>query len=276
MDHLKPKKRSALRLMLGRAYYRWKRHLYWHWNGKAYARTTKTGNLQYLHAQHQTPLDRQLVGVKQRLNENKKQNLAIASKALDGILLEPGQIFSYWRLIGKPTARKGYLPGLVLDQGGLGEGIGGGLCQLSNLVYWMTLHTDLEVVERYRHSYDVFPDRNRSQPFGSGATCVYNYRDLAIANGTQTTYQLRVWIEEGYLRGQWRAMTPPTRRYRVIEKDHEMVSTYWGGFVRRNALHRRVFDELTGSIDEHLITRNEALMCYDPRLPGDKEANDET
>ena len=45
---------------------------------------------------------------------------------------------------------------------------GGGLCQLSNLIYWMTLHTPLTITERYRHSYDVFPDSNRTQPFGSG------------------------------------------------------------------------------------------------------------
>lgn len=271
MHHLKPKKRSALRLFFGRLYYRTKRHLYWHWNGRTYARERRSTDLQYLHARHQTPLDRKLPGVDPRLNENKKQNLTIAARALDGLLLEPGQVFSYWRTIGKPTAKKGYLPGLVLEQGGLGEGIGGGLCQLSNLIYWMTLHTDLEVIERYRHSFDVFPDRNRSQPFGSGATCVYNYRDLAIANATNTTFQLRVWIEKGELRGQWRAATPPTRRYRVIERDHEMVATYWGGFVRRNTLYRRIYDELTGAIDERFVTHNEALMCYDPRLPTEEE-----
>ena len=46
--------------------------------------------------------------------------------------------------------------------------LGGGLCQLSNLIYWMTLHTPLTITERYRHSYDVFPDSNRTQSFGSG------------------------------------------------------------------------------------------------------------
>ena len=40
----------------------------------------------------------------------------------------------------------------------------------------MTLHTPLQVTERYRHSYDVFPDADRKLPFGSGATCAYNYR----------------------------------------------------------------------------------------------------
>ena len=62
----------------------------------------------------------------------------------------------------------------------------------------MTLHTPLTVVERYRHSYDVFPDSGRTQPFGSGATCVYPYRDLMIRNDTQTTFRLHVTVGERY------------------------------------------------------------------------------
>ncbi|MEI3305467.1 MAG: VanW family protein [Dysosmobacter sp.] len=54
----------------------------------------------------------------------------------------------------------------------------------------MTLHTPLTVVERYRHSHDVFPDANRTQPFGSGATCAYPHRDLMIRNDTQQPFQL--------------------------------------------------------------------------------------
>ena len=69
---------------------------------------------------------------------------------------------------------------MVLHYGSFQTGIGGGLCQLSNLIYWMTLHTPLTVTERYRHSFDVFPDSRRTQPFGSGATCSYNYLDLQI------------------------------------------------------------------------------------------------
>lgn len=101
------------------------------------------------------------------------------------------------------------------------RGVGGGLCQLSNLIYWMTLHTDLTVTERYRHSYDVFPDENRTQPFGSGATCVYNYRDLMVENRTVRPLQLSLQLTATELRGAWlspqsritpmRSMKNPTR-----------------------------------------------------------------
>lgn len=48
----------------------------------------------------------------------------------------------------------------------------------------MTIHTPLTVVERWRHTYDVFPDNNRTQPFASGATCAYPALDLQIENRT--------------------------------------------------------------------------------------------
>ncbi|MCK9911052.1 VanW family protein, partial [Microbacteriaceae bacterium K1510] len=92
----------------------------------------------------------------------------------------------------------------------MGSGVGGGLCQLSNLIYWMTLHTPLTVTERYRHSYDVFPDAERTLPFGSGATCYYNYLDLQISNLTEQPFQLQIALTESHLAGEWRANLPPT------------------------------------------------------------------
>lgn len=74
-----------------------------------------------------------------------------------------------------------------------------GLCQLSNLIFWMTLHTPLEVIERHRHGYDVFLDSNRTQSFGSGATCFYPYGDLMIRNPTGEPFQLRLQVGEEYL-----------------------------------------------------------------------------
>ena len=151
--------------------------------------------------------------------ENKVVNLRLAAQRLDGVLLRPGETMSYWRLIGRPSRRKGYREGMVLFLGRIGGDIGGGLCQMSNLIFWMTLHTPLTVVERYRHSHDVFPDANRTQPFGSGATRAYPHRDLMIRNDTNQTFQLRVWVGKEHLHGQWRAETVVQHRYEIVEKD---------------------------------------------------------
>jgi vancomycin resistance protein VanW len=163
---------------LGTRYYRLRRSLEWRFGSKRYALTKEAGALPFSVFRHSTPLYRKLRNVDMWMQRGKVINLGIALRRLDGIVIRPGETFSYWRLIGKPTKRKGYVPGMILFYGTFRAGIGGGLCQLSNLLYWMTLHTPLRVVERHRHSYDVFPDADRTQPFGSGATCAYNYIDL--------------------------------------------------------------------------------------------------
>ena len=180
-----PVARSDLRLALGGAYYGTLRKLLWIKERSSFTRERCEAILPYSAASHKTPLMRRLRDVDMWMQENKVTNLRLASARVNGIVLHPGQTFSYWYLIGRPTARKGYLPGMLLRNGRAVAGVGGGLCQLSNLIFWMTLHTPLTVTERHRHGYDVFPDSDRTQPFGSGATCFYPYGDLMIRNDTQ-------------------------------------------------------------------------------------------
>lgn len=195
---------------------------------------------------------------------NKIVNLRLAAQKLDGIVIKPGEVFSYWNLIGKPSKSKGYLTGMILKNGHVSYGIGGGLCQLSNLIYWMTLHTPLTVLERHRHGYDVFPDADRTQPFGSGATCFYPHVDLMIQNNTPWCFQLSVHVGEEFLEGAWFADTLPSCQYEIIEKNHMITAEYWGGYTRRNELHRRVLNMDGDLLHEELVARNDAIMMYAP------------
>ncbi|WP_102026704.1 VanW family protein [Salirhabdus sp. Marseille-P4669] len=263
---LKPKKRSKLRGFLGIQYYRLKRYTEWLTTSKTYSRKIAEQPLPYVYFTHQTPLYRRLKDVEMWYQENKVQNLNIAIKPLNGIILQPGETFSYWRLIGKPTKRKGYVDGMLLYYGSFKPGVGGGLCQLSNLIYWITLHTPLTVTERHRHSYDVFPDANRKQPFGSGATCAYNFLDLQIQNNTDHPYQLQLYLTDTHLVGEWRVSTPPITSYEVYEKDQKFTFEHWGGYIRHNTIYRKVFNSQNEQIDDEYITENHALMMYEPLL----------
>ncbi|RJE90295.1 vancomycin resistance protein [Paenibacillus sp. 1011MAR3C5] len=263
---MKPIKRSKARIMAGTMYYRFRRHLAWRFSGKKFSRTVSTTSLPYRISSHQTPLLRQLREVDMSMQYNKIKNLKIALQRLNGIILNPGETFSYWRLIGKPTRRKGYVEGMILHYGSFKSGVGGGLCQLSNLLYWMTLHTPLTVVERHRHSYDVFPDANRTQPFGSGATCAYNYLDLQIYNATDVPYQLSLHLTDEYLAGEWRCAEPSMYHYEVYEREHRMSLEYWGGYTRHNQIYRRVLNRSLECIADEFVTENKALMMYEPLL----------
>ena len=153
-----PVRRSFLRRRLGMAWYSTRRYLLWASGKYKFAkRRSLSSQLPYCAASHATPLLRQLKDVEMQYQYNKITNLHLAAARLDGLLLYPGETMSYWKCIGRPTYRKGYLDGMVLYCGQIRYAVGGGLCQLSNLLFWMTLHTPLTVVERYRHSHDVFP-----------------------------------------------------------------------------------------------------------------------
>ena len=261
-----PIRRSWLRLRLGKAYYAGLRYLLWCSPKFRWAKEQRTEQLPQVQFAHATPLYRHLRGEEMVLQENKVVNLRLAVARLNGLVLAPGETFSYWRLIGKPTRRKGYKEGMVLFLGHVGSDVGGGLCQLSNLIFWMTLHTPLTVVERYRHSHDVFPDANRTQPFGSGATCAYPHRDLMIRNDTDQPFQLCLRVGETCLEGQWRALRPPACRYEIVERDHRMDQAAWGGYVRHNALYRRVWDQEGRLVEEQFLFANDAIMMYSPLL----------
>ena len=261
----RPKNRSALRIAVGNACYGTARRLSWLLHAGRFARQ-QVPPLPFLQFAHHTPLLRKLKDVDMKYQYNKIINLRLATKKLNGVVVRPGETLSYWRLIGKPTRRAGYVDGMILRGGRVCSGVGGGLCQLSNLIFWMTLHTPLTVTERHRHGYDVFPDANRTQPFGSGATCFYPHGDLMIQNNTEEAFQLVVWVGEEYLYGEWRAMSPPTVEYRIVERAHRMKLEPWGGYSRHNELWR----ETTADgqlVCEELVVHNDAIMMYAPFLP---------
>jgi len=263
----KPIARSAIRLKIGMIYYGMLRRYLWIKKNKIFATYQLDGKLPFSCFAHKTLLLRQLKDVDMWMQYNKIKNLRIATGEVNGIVLHPGEIFSFWKLIGNPTKRKGYVDGMILHNGSFHAGTGGGLCQLSNLIFWMTIHTPLTVIERHRHGYDVFPDSSRTQPFGSGATCFYPHGDLMIRNDTQDDYQLLVSVGEAFLEGEWRVSAQSQYKYNVIEKNHEMKGEYWGGFSRHNELYQQKFDLMGHLIDEKLIVKNAAIMMYSPYLP---------
>jgi len=268
---LKPIPRTELRLKLGKTCYTYLRYALWLSRWSSFARERSDTALPFVHFRHETILLRQLKDVDMQYQLNKIINLKIAAKKLDGIVVHPGEVFSYWKTIGKPSVRKGYVNGMVLTEGRVSPGIGGGLCQISNLIYWMSLHTPLTIIERHHHDYDVFPDSNRTQPYGSGATCYYPYGDLMIYNGTDSDFQLRVNVGETNLEGEWRSTVPPKFLYEIEERNHEMRSEYWGGFSRHNELYRITKDFEGDYIREEYIVENHSLMMYSPFLVANSE-----
>lgn len=216
-DDLRTKKRLPFRLACGRCFYTLKRYAKWQFGDIKFAQTKRSELYPYMYFEHKTPLLRPLKDIDMKYQHQKVENLKIALPHLDHIVVYPKETMSYWKLIGKPTYRKGYKDGMILNEGKVAYGCGGGLCQLSNLLFWISAHTPLEIVERHRHGYDVFPDANRTQPFGSGATCFYPYGDLMIYNPTSIPFQLSLHMSHTELFGSWHSVIAPHQTYEIEE-----------------------------------------------------------
>lgn len=265
-----PEKRGRLRKFLGMEYFILKRKLKWFMHSKDYASSKEKGLCSHSVFKHKSFLLRPLKDVDMILQHNKVTNLRLAIKGITGIVIKPGEIFSIWKLSGRPTKRKGYLEGMTLHNGAISKDIGGGLCQLGNLLYWMALHTDLDVTERFRHSFDVFPDINRTIPFACGATLSYNYVDLQLKNNTDRTYQINLWLDDEYLNGEIFCNEEIPYNFEVVETDHQIVQQWWGGYTRHNKIWKQRITPSGEFINEELVSENHAIMMYSPLLSDGK------
>lgn len=134
-------------------------------------------------------------------SEDKKHNLSKAISMFSDVPLEPGQVFSFWHYVKNPTRKAGYRIGFNIIQGRLDFDWGGGLCQLSGLLYHLALKAGLGIVERFPHSVDLYTDETRYTPLGADATTAYGYKDLRIKNILDTPVCFRARIEGNTLTG---------------------------------------------------------------------------
>jgi len=260
----KPLKRGKLRLLLGKEYFILKRKWNWFFTKRHYAKTFCSLSFRHSIFKHRSVILRKLKDVEMYLQENKRKNLEIAIRHLNNIEIKPGENFSLWKLVGRPTKRKGYLEGLVLKSGKIEKDIGSGLCQLGNLLFWIFAHSPLSISERYRHGFDVFPDVNRKVPFGAGATLSYNYIDLQIKNDTLHNFVIKLWLDKTHLNGELFSKNKINKSYKIEERNHQIKQQFWGGYSRHNQIFKITTSETSET--EELMVENHAIMMYNPFL----------
>ncbi len=213
---------------------------------------------------HNSLIRRKLGNVDLQLQENKAVNLSLAAPKITNIIIKPGETFSLWYLVGKCGKRQGYKEGLTIDNNKPSKGIAGGMCQLSNLIHWMILHTELEITEHHHHdNLDLFPDFKRVIPFGTGTSIMYNYLDYRFKNNTDNTYQLIIYTTDEYLCGELRSNKEEKYSYHIHAED--IFFSRENGVVYRNGkVYRTKIDKTTGNtITKELIRENHAKVCYD-------------
>lgn len=112
-------------------------------------------------------------------------NVRLATEHCDGVILNPGDTFSYNQTVGPRTYERGFKDAIVYVGASAEDGVGGGICQVSSTIYYAVLRADLEIVERSAHSRMV-----TYVPLGEDATVAWGSKDFRFKNNTD--YPIRV------------------------------------------------------------------------------------
>lgn len=230
---------------------------------RVYAGYVLNHPLAHTAAEYRLPLIR-LPGMDMHRPQAGEIHLRPAVQKLDGLVIRPGETFSFWRTVGRPDSGKCFRPKAFRRNVPLSSVTGGNLCQMGSLLFWMFLHTPLDIVESHCQSSDFSPD-DRAVPFGTGIGLTYNFRDLRVFNGTSATYQLHVWLDGDSLRGRLFSDREPPFTYHLFECDARFIRRE-DGIHRQNRICRDTIDKATG-----MVITSEQMMLSDSPVRYDME-----
>jgi hypothetical protein len=154
------------------------------------------------------------------LQAGKVQNLRVAVRAIHGVRVPRGDMFSFWKQVGRPIRRRGFVAGRELREGCIIPSIGGGLCQLSNALYDAALTAQLEVVERHAHSERVPGSMALA---GRDATVFWNYVDLRLR--APFDWQIEARLSDSELLVSFRRLSPNIAAPHPKPKAHAAVNS---------------------------------------------------
>lgn len=185
---------------------------------------------------------------KHTTNEDRNTNLKLACAALDGLILQPGEEFSYNNSVGERTAEKGYKPAAAYSGLATVNSIGGGVCQVSTTLYNAVLLADLEIVYRINHGY-------KSTYIGVGLDATVNWGgpDFQFRNNAHFPVMIKAEVSDGMVK-VW--------LYGTDEKDYYVKMT--SGYSEDEDFiyswsYKSKYDKET---DELISKEKEAYSCY--------------
>lgn len=243
-----------------------KRHIQNFKQGKKFSKTRKESLLPNVVSSHSIKLIKRGPGIDKNLQKGKATNIQIAAQTLNHIIIKPGEEFSFWSLVGNTTKRKGYQEGRVIFNEEVVPGIGGGLCNLANLLHLLIVHSPMEITEFHAHSDALDPDKGERKPFANGTSVQYNNQDYRFKNNTDQVMQLRTWVDNEILFGELRSESQFPFTFQIIEEDHHFKKE-GDHYYRNSMIYREKLDRKTEEIlGKELILKNHSMVMYDPNL----------
>jgi len=125
-------------------------------------------------------------------SENRIHNVRFSMSKINGLRLDPGEVFSFNETVGRRTVERGFRPApIIMPDRSLQDSPGGGVCQASTMMYNAALRANLEIIERRHHSFPVF-----YVPAGQDAAVVYGALDVKFKNNRETPVFFRAFYED--------------------------------------------------------------------------------
>ena len=251
-----------------------KRHIKNLLNKENYAKTVISEKLPVIIYAHNSNMIKRGEGINLEYQENKAVNIKIAGSKITGILIRPGEVFSFWNVVGKITRKKGYLNGRIILRGKLTSGLGGGLCNLANTIHLLVLHSPLDVIEVHNHSDALAPDEGERIPYSAGTAIDYNHIDFRFKNNTEYNFQLLLWCEGETSYAELRSEKEFPQRYELVEENHHFKKE-GNKYYRSSQIYKITYDGINGNISKkELIWDNCSEVLYDYTLiPQDQIKN---
>lgn len=243
-----------------------KRHLQDFVGNEKFSKTIQKEKMPNIVSSHSSNIIKKGKGIDPVLQENKAKNIELACEKINGMIIHPGEVFSFWKTVGKTTKKKGYKEGRVILKNKLQPGVGGGLCNLGNTIHLLVVHSPLEVTEFHKHSDALAPDNGNRVPLSSGTSISYNSLDYRFKNNTSQDIQLCVWCEDGKLYGELRSQTEFPWVYKIVEENHHFQKE-GDKYYRSSKIYREISDRTTGNLlNKELILDNHSEVMYDYSL----------
>ena len=127
-------------------------------------------------------------------NKSRNNNLELACAAINGKILNPGEVFDYNTTLGKRTKEAGYQYAPAYSGGATVNELGGGICQVSSTLYYCALLADMTIVDRTAHSYV-----SSYIPYGMDATVSWGGPEFRFSNNTNYPIRLEASVADGYV-----------------------------------------------------------------------------
>jgi len=183
-----------------------------------------------------------------KYQRNKVFNLKLVAKTINGLVIKPGETFSFWWRARHADEKVSYKEGLITQNGSTTTIKGGGLCQMSNLLFWIFLHTPLTIVERHGHDVKDFKEPASDAPQGVDATVYEGWLDLQVRNDTDENLQIKIdFIDDKYIAGTILSDCMQLNKIKVVNGECE--------YYRKNG---EIFEEV--DVIKETLTQNNRLV----------------